>query len=283
MKFSLRISMVATLLFFALSIHSQESDRDYFSENIGTLKFIPAGSFINGVASVKISSFRMAESEITQKQYQSITGNNPSRFISDANHDNFPVERVSWYDAVRFCNLLSLAESLDPVYSLNGSSDPAKWGSVPRHKGTDWDKIVFNTSANGYRLPTDSEWEYASRANTTSKYYWGNSDEYEVVSRYALTADNAHRNSTSPIAIKQKLPNQWGLYDTASNVWEWCWDWWGELPKKELDNPTGPQNGSSRVQRGGGWNGDAGLSPLRRAGNEPISRYDNLGFRVARK
>jgi len=281
-----RFSRIALTLAFVLTTSNgfaQNSSSDYYSENIGTLKYIPSGSFINGVANVKISSFRIAEAEITQKQYKQITGENPSRFITDQNHENFPVEQVSWYEAMKFCNLLSIKESLTPVYSIKGNTDPAKWGAAPTQLGTEWDQVIFNSSANGYYLPTQSEWEYASRANTRAKYFWGDSDEYAIVSKYALIANTPHRNSDSPIAVKQKLPNQFGLYDTAGNVWEWCWDWWGELPREELLDPKGPVSGTSKIQRGGGWNGDAGLSPLTRAGNSPFLKLFNVGFRVARK
>jgi sulfatase modifying factor 1 len=278
-----RIIVATVLLLSSVNGFAQDSNGDYNSANIGVLKFIPSGQFINGVSNVKISSFRIGEAEITQKQYQLISGENPSKFIIDPNHDNFPVEQVSWYDAVKFCNLLSIKENLKPAYSINGTTDPFKWGIAPKAMGSDWDNIILDISANGYRLPTEAEWEYASRAGTTTRFYWGDSDEYNVVSKYALYADNIYRSGVSTIAVKQKLPNSWGLYDTASNVWEWCWDWWGDLPKNELQDPTGPQNGPSRIQRGGGWNGNSGLSPLKRAGNQPNLILFNVGFRVVRR
>ena len=226
---------------------------------------IPGGSFEMGsndnardekpVHMVSLDGFEMSSTEVTQKQYKIIVGENRSSFKGD---ENLPVENVSWYDAVKFCNKLSEIAGLDISY--NEST---------------WE---CDFSKNGFRLPTEAEWEYACRAGTKTNYYTGDGE----VDLYRAGWYKKNSNSkTQP--VKHKEPNSWGLYDLHGNVWEWCHDLYGKYDAEGLRNPVGAQKGSYRVIRGGSVKsgpGD-GLSTNRHY-NKPKFRYKFLGFRIAR-
>ena len=166
------------------------------------MKRLPAGSFRMGSPEnekgrdndekqhkVTISKpFLMSKTEVTQKQWQAVMGNNPSYFSGDEN----PVEKVSWYDCVEFCNKLSKKEGLEQVYKISG-------------KSVTWDK-----NKNGYRLPTEAEWEYACRAGTTTRFNTGESDS--DLKKAGWFSENSS-NKTNPVA--KKKPNSFGLYDIA--------------------------------------------------------------------
>jgi formylglycine-generating enzyme required for sulfatase activity len=172
---------------------------------------------------------------------------------------DYPISSVSWVDAVRFCNWLSLKEELTPCYRTDGSQ---------------WE---FLADADGYRLPTEAEWEYACRAGTTTLYCCGN--EASLLDRYAVF------QQSSPAPCGSKLPNGWGLFDMHGNVWELCHDLFAQSypTDEELDDPTGPSHGELCVLRGGNsiqtelfvrWNS-------RLPGNRADAR-SSAGFRVAR-
>jgi formylglycine-generating enzyme required for sulfatase activity len=221
---------------------------------------------------VTVSSFYMGKYEVTQKEYQEVMGTNPSYFKGD----NLPVEQVSWFDAVNYCNRLSQKEGLTPAYTINGEN------------------ITWNQNANGYRLPTEAEWEYACRAETTTRFWSGN-DETSLAGKANvadLTAKEKYTDwtivnirdgyaETSPVG--RFSPNSWGLYDMHGNVWEWCWDWYGDYPSNAQTDPRGASSGSNRVFRGGSWSNYAQI--LRSAYRDyytPSSRYYFIGFRVVR-
>jgi len=209
---------------------------------------------------VTVSSFYMGKYEVTQREYVEVMGTNPSNFTGDLNR---PVEQVSWFDAVEYCNRLSRKEGLTPAYTISGSG-------VRR-------TVTWNRSANGYRLPTEAEWEYACRAGTTSAY---NTGANVISSNTGWYFDNSNR---SPQPVGQKPANAWGLHDMHGNVWEWCWDWYGDYSIEAQNNPIGPASGYERVVRGGSWDNFAGdtYSSLRFF-NEPYYRDFVLGFRVVR-
>ena len=197
---------------------------------------------------VTVSSFYMGKYEVTQKEYQEVMGTNPSKFKGD----NLPVEQVSWYDAIGYCNARSQKEGLTPAYTNE----------------------TWNRNANGYRLPTEAEWEYACRAVTTTAYNTG-----------ASITDNtgwygAIDGSTHPVG--QKPANAWGLYDMHGNVFEWCWDWYGAYPSGAQTDPIGASSGSFRVSRGGCWYYQLFVRSAARACYSPTDRYDILGFRLVR-
>jgi formylglycine-generating enzyme required for sulfatase activity len=206
---------------------------------------------------VTVRSFYMAKYEVTQKEWQDVMGNNPSNFKGD----NQPVECVSWNDAVEYCNKRSVQEGLTPVYSGSG------------------DAITCNWNANGYRLPTEAEWEYAAKGGNKDAltYLYSGSNSIDAVAWHS-----GNRGwGTHPVG--QKAPNSLGIYDMSGNVWEWCWDWYGSYSSGAQTDPQGPSSGSARVFRGGSWSGSAGgLRSAGRYGHTPSGRSDDLGFRLVR-
>jgi formylglycine-generating enzyme required for sulfatase activity len=208
--------------------------------------------------SVKISRpFYLGIHEVTQGHYQAVMHNNPSQF---AGSDDLPVENVSWLDAVEFCNKLSKQEMRTPFYRIDGT-------------------IVSRVGGDGYRLPTESEWEYACRGKSATLYPFG--DDAGKLDNHAWYRGNAE-NGTNPVG--QKLPNAWGLYDMLGNVWEWCADRYDEkyYATSTPADPPGASEGLDRAQRGGGWHSDVeSCRPAYRASESPGTREHGSGFRVA--
>jgi len=210
---------------------------------------------------VSLSDFYIGATEVTQGQYKAVMGGNPSNFKGD----NLPVEQVSWYDAVAYCNKLSEKEGLSKVYTIDGTNVSANW------------------NAKGYRLPTEAEWEYAAKGGRASSslainaVYAGSANI-----NVAWYCDNSE-DKTHPVG--KKAANALGLYDMSGNVSEWCWDWHDPYGSPTgSTNPLGASSGGQRVIRGGDWNHDA--SSLRsscRDSSPPAIRYYCLGFRLARR
>jgi len=263
---------------------------------------IPAGTFQMGsnegydankpVHEVTITKpFYMGKYEVTQAEYEkycSYTGSNsPSSSYGDG--DNYPAYYVSWYDALVYCNKRSMEENLTPCYSIDGSTDPEHWGAVPTAYNDPlrdtWDAVECNWNANGYRLPTEAEWEYAARAgdNTVDSLTYSGTSDVNKLGDYAWYCDNS--NSTTH-EVGTKLPNAFGLYDMSGNVYEWCWNWLTDSYDTTTEggsDPTGASAGSYRDYRGGGWSfnsDDCAVSC--RYGDYPYYRYYFLGFRVVR-
>ena len=218
---------------------------------------------------VQISPFSIDVCEVTQASYQGLTGKNPAKF--DKSPDR-PVERASWFAAIQYCNLRSVKEGLKPCY------DPKT--------------LACDFSANGYRLPTEAEWEYACRAGTTTRWSFGN--EPAALADHAWFKKNA-KKTTQP--VKQLSPNPWGLYDVHGNVAEWCNDFYQEgyegtsrvnqVGQVEKD-PRGPASGDERVLRGGSWStSEENCRSSARASAAPgfadvCFGYEAYGFRCVR-
>ncbi|WP_345597624.1 formylglycine-generating enzyme family protein [Streptomyces marokkonensis] len=196
---------------------------------------------------VEVASCRLAAFPVTRAAYARVTGRRPPA----AGEERLPVAEVSWTDAVGFCNALSVREGLRPVYRVDEGAGTGEG-----------DEVIWDTSADGYRLPTEAEWEHACRAGTDGPRY-GPLDD---IARYrGNSREGVHE-------VGGMLPNAWGLYDTLGNVWEWCWD----LYDAEV-------YGAYRVLRGGGWfdeHWSCRASVRRRS--HPTFRVDDVGFRVAR-
>ena len=246
---------------------------------------------------VTLSSFWISPYEVTQEEFVSVmTGNtnginaNPSSYTSNPAagevQERRPVENVRWYDAIVYCNLLSIKEGLTPCYTIKSSTDPADWGTSPTSTSAedyaDWNGVTCNFDANGYRLPTEAEWEYAARGGQPG--LTDNSWEYEYSGSNTLY-DVAWYHGDRTHEVGKKQANSLGLYDMSGNVWEWCWDWYGSSSgyPSGTEDPAGPDTGVGRVNRGGSWIDSAlGCAASARGSCGPYYRVSGYGFRLVR-
>jgi formylglycine-generating enzyme required for sulfatase activity len=241
---------------------------------------VPGGSFPMGssagtgepdewpVHTVTLPDFLMSTFEITQEQYATVMGSNPSHFSGT----NLPVESVTWFDAVEFCNGLSRIEGLDAVYTI---TDRIPESGHPVLSA----RVVMDASKRGYRLPTEAEWEYAARGGSagSGSFPYAGSSDIGVVAWYGSNA----AFKTNPVG--RKAANGLGLHDMSGNVWEWCWDWYAAYPWEAQRSPTGPSAGEYRTGRGGSWfNVPALCRTTGRNGCAPASQSSGMGFRIVR-
>jgi len=247
-----------------------------------------------------ISSFYIGKYEVTQKEWIDVMGSNPSEFKGD----NLPVEKVSWYDAVEYCNKRSITEGLKPYYHIdknkkdpNNVRDPNFESDLDSIKWT----VTINPGANGYRLPTEAEWEYAAGGGQESKsytysggndvdqvaWYWRNSGDKYLTGYWSWPMIEDNHDKTKPVGDKK--PNELGLYDMSGNVREWCWDWYGDFGnpslrgKANVTDPQGSSSGYARIWKGGGWIGaDFSSASSYRGSLAANGMGPDQGFRVCR-
>lgn len=296
--------MIFNILFFSTIIVSLQA------KDLEKMVIIPSGKNIMGgklyegsystpIHEISLNSFCIDKYEVTQSEYVELMGNNPSATKERLNStekfknnktfkpteplalvgDKYPVTGISWYEAVKYCNKRSKKEGLQPCYNLE------TW------------KCDF--TKNGYRLPTEAEWEYACRAGSKTKYYFGDDDKkileyanywldcisyYKMFFNARLEEKDFVWNKPFPILMQvgKKKPNKWGLYDMLGNASEWCNDWFSKdyyknSPKK---NPIGPNNGHKKVVRGSSFK-SIGASADRSA-TEPSKIFETIGFRCVR-
>lgn len=253
-----------------------------------SFRLIPAGQFTMGSPAgerqrqkdetqhpVTLDAFYISPHEVTQEEYQSVTGKNPSHFKGA----KLPVENISWHDAIEYANLLSKKRGLTPAYTVQGGA------------------VTWNRAANGYRLPTEAEWEYAARAGTQTVFHAGEhitsrnanfqgSYPYLIEENYVHphnpdVVTSTNRGTTMPVDTLDA--NRFGLHHMQGNVSEWCFDYYAAYDAAQAHNPAGPENGALRVNRGGAFN-DFGkhLRSAYRSANPPVFRDRNLGMRLAR-
>ena len=206
--------------------------------------------------SVSLSAYYIGQTEVTQELWQTVMGNNPSKFTDSTKN---PVEQVSWFDCIEFCNELTVEVMGEEhcVYKVRGSS------------------VTADFSQKGFRLPTEAEWEYAAMGGRYHTYAGTNNDA--SLKDYAWYDLNSG-NKTHEVGTKQA--NKYGIYDMSGNVWEWCWDWYGGVFGDQSD-PKGADSGSDRVRRGGSWRDDANYAARAYRGDGyPGSRIGILGLRL---
>jgi len=250
---------------------------------------IPGGTFQMGedlvgtddvkpVHAITLSAFSMSKYPVTQEQYEAVIGMNPSKFKSNPAtgevQEKRPVENVTWYDAVEFCNKLSVVEKLQPVYTITNRKPSTGYPIKSANVTADFSK-------NGYRLPTEAQWEYAAKGGNPNAagwkgYMYSGSNTLGDVAWY-LGYDETHE-------VGKKAPNNLGLYDMSGNVWEWCWDWYGNYTSAAQTDPKGPSSSSEdiRVIRGGKSIQRSPSSDLPIGYYYPDSRSQYVGFRLVR-
>lgn len=211
--------------------------------------------------------FWIDTTEVTQRSYLELMGINPSAFTGE---ENRPVERTTWFDAVLYCNKRSKRDGLDTVYSFTGMSGTPASGCVGLLD------LAIDLTKNGYRLPTEAEWEYACKGGTETDYFWDTAS----ADANAWYFENSNQQ-THPVA--RKLPNPFGLYDMCGNVWEWCNDWYEKFSSASQTDPTGIASGTERSLRGGSWHdGSETLLSAYRTRDNPMYRLiGDTGFRCA--
>ena len=213
---------------------------------------------------VLLSDFFIGKYEVTQSEWLQYM---PPKVYDYGEGDDFPAYYINWYETIVYCNKRSITEGFDPCYSINSSTDPDTWGNVPTDYNSVWDEAECDFNSNGYRLPTEAEWEYAARGgiNWTDRFRYSGCDDWYYLTHYCWYEKNSD-GSTHQVGTR--LPNQVGLYDMSGNVDEWCWDWYAVdyytycSNQGTVTDPLGPDTGTERAQRSGSLNTDDTSSQL---------------------
>ncbi|MFC9708688.1 formylglycine-generating enzyme family protein [Paenibacillus sp. NPDC056933] len=277
MRKLLTFFLIATMLVISACSQDKPEPKD-------NLIFVEGGTFKNSKSNfagrdVTLSNFYIGKYEVTQKEWAEVMGNNPSGFKGD----QLPVEMVSWYDVVEYCNKRSIQEGLKPHYNIDkntkdlnnkNDNDNLKW------------TVTINEGTNGYRLPTEAEWEYAAGGGQESKnytysgsnkvdevaWYWKNAGDKILTGDWNWPAIESNKNKTKTIGTQK--PNELGIYDMSGNVREWCWDWYSDAES---------QTASFRVVKGGGWIGGVNNNEIAFRGKFDANGFGpDQGFRVVR-
>lgn len=304
--------IVLAVLMVIGTMACEQNQRDYESPTIGTLKYVPAGRFQRDDIATNISvisqPFRISQHEITREQFLAIMSAEPSNTqVSSGTTD--PVQMVNWYHAVTFCNKLSLAEGLTPVYAVSGVNfETLTFTQVPTYDNSTWNAVTANWAANGYRLPTEMEWMWAAigapadgqrggtnwtgylkafsgctGSNNLDDYAWYFSNSGDRYLTVYSDIDTILESKVRTRPVGTKRANELDLYDMSGNVWEWCWDRYAEYPAGLQTDYRGAASGAFRVIRGGSWNYfESSCTVANRNKYFPNNQVIDFGFRVVR-